>query len=164
MSAILPNKSSSRAGRFKKKLVSEDSLQAEAPVIMARLAPFQEYFSSSKISQAEFTAAYILVYLSHRFPGSWLGSRTQVTKVHGVPWRSFPFNFEPNILKRLEEVETLQEIFASFALKSTPLAVNRAILEWSAGNYNLELMFRIPMPAEVLNQQKFGRRCVTTVI
>jgi hypothetical protein len=56
------------------------------------------------------------------------------------------------------------EIFANYALKSTPFAVNRAILEWSYGNYGLELMNRIPMPIEVLNQQKRGRRCVTTIV
>ncbi len=56
------------------------------------------------------------------------------------------------------------EIFTNFALKSTPHAVNRAILEWNRGNYGLELMFRIPLPNEVLQQQKLGRRCVTTIL
>jgi hypothetical protein len=164
MTIASPTKSSSRAGRFKKKLVTQDVLITEAPLILAKLAPFQERFSSSQISQADFTAAYLIIYLSHRFPGSWLGSKTGDKKIPGVSWRSLPFTFEPNILKRLEGTESLQDIFANFAFKSTPLAVHRAILEWSAEKYGLELMFRIPMPPEVLNQQKMGRRCVTTVV
>jgi hypothetical protein len=156
-------KSSSRAGRFKKKLVSEDTLITEACEILKKLAPFQELFTSAKITQADFTAIYIIIYLSHRFPGSWLGSKKSDDKVPGISWRSLPFQFEENILKRLMAVDSLQDVFAGFALRSTPLAVNRAILEWSQGNYGLELMFRIPRPHEVLNQQKFGRRCVTTI-
>lgn len=159
-----PIKSSSRAGRFKKKLVNEEALIIEAPHILSKVAPFQDLLASSKISESDFTAAYLIIYLSHRFPGSWLGSKRDSKKVKGLSWRSLPFSFEPNIKRRLEDVESLQEIFACFALKSTPLTVNRAILEWSLGNYGLELMFRIPRPHEVLNQQKIGRRCVTTVV
>lgn len=160
MTMDLPIKSSSRAGRFKKKLVCEDELVTEAPLIMAKLAPF----NSLNLTQADFTACYILVYLSHRFPKSWLGSLKSREKIPGTSWRSLPFTFEPNIVRRLADVDSLQEIFANFALKSTPLSVNRAILEWSYNNYKCELMFRIPSAREVLDQQKQGRRCVTTII
>lgn len=130
----------------------------------ARIAPFYELFTSGKITEAEFTASYIILYLSHRFPGTWAGSSKEFISVPGISWRDLPFEFESNILKRLERTQTLMDIFAGFALKSTPLAVNRAILEWNNGNYGLELMFRIPRPHEVLQQQKVGRRCVTTLI
>lgn len=159
MTTVLPIKSSSRAGRFKKKLVCEDELVTEAPLIMAKLAPFLKL----NLSQSEFTACYILVYLSHRFPKSWLGSLTGKQKLGGSPWHSLPFSFEPNIIRRLGD-QSLVEIFTNYALKSTPLSVNRAILEWSYNNYKCELMFRIPSAREVLDQQKQGRRCVTTII
>lgn len=159
MNSVSPIKSSSRAGRFKKKLVSEEELLIEAPLILAKVAPFPNLLSA-----ADFCAAYLLVYLSHRYPGNWLGSKKEFVKTPGVKWRDLPFQFEANIVRRLEGIETVNEIFASFALKSTPLTVNRAILEWSAGRYGLELMFRIPYPHEVLTQQKMGRRCVTTLV
>ena len=164
MTSILPIKSSSRAGRFKKKLVIENLLPLEAREILPKLAPFHELFSSSQISQSDFTAAYLLTYLSHRFPGTWLGARKEHKSIEGIRWRDLPFTFEKNIQRRLQDCETLGEIFSGFALKSTPLAVNRAILEWSRGNYQLELMFRIPSAREVLDQQKMGRRCVTTLM
>lgn len=158
------NKSSSRAGRFKKKLVTETELLNEAPQLMAKVAPFHELFKSGKINETQFTASYLILFLSHRFPGTWPGSKKPFTKVSGIPWRELPFQFEPNVLKRLDHIETLEEIFANFALKSTPMTVNRAILEWGQGRYGLELMFRIPSPSEVLNQQKKGRRCVTCIL
>ncbi len=164
MDSILPTKSSSRAGRFKKKLVTENELVLEALPIQAKVAPFLDLYSSGKITAADFTACYLLVFLSHRFPGTWLGSKRVSEKVVGINWRDLPFTFEPNIKNRLANVDSLLEIFSSFALKSTPLSVNRAITEWSRGHYGLELMFRIPQPHEVLAQQKTGRRCVTTVI
>lgn len=151
-------KSSSRAGRFKKKLVTLDALTLEAPVMLAKVAPLQNLLTG-----ADFVAAYIVMYLSHRYPGSWLGSKKDTKKLSGIPWRELPFTFEPNITKRLENIHSLNEIFANFALKSTPETVNRAVLEWGTGKYGLELMFRIPSPSEVLNQQKVGRRCVTAI-
>ena len=159
-----PIKSSSRAGRFKKKLVSETDLLKEAPIIQARLAPFHDLFSSSQITQADFTACYLIVFLSYRFPGTWPGAKKNSEVLSGINWRDLPFEFEKNVLERLKDTNSLTEIFTNFALKSTPLAVNRAILEWSYGNYKLEQMFRIPGPREVLNQQKLGRRCVTTLL
>ena len=157
-------KNSSRAGRFKKKLVSIDQLQLEAPVIEAALAPVLNLYRESKITYSEFCALYVVLYLSTRFPKAWLGAkRPSLNIIHGMnfPVKNIPFKFEENIQKRLPE--TLGDIFNQFALKSTPETVNRSLLSWSAGNYPLILMFYIPRPEEVLEQQKQGKRCVTVL-
>ena len=168
MKASLPNKSSSRAGRFKKKLVSEESLIVEAPIIELRLKSILENFHQGAISAAEFTAIYILTVLAYRNPGTWLGAKRleAVTLTHNLPYplEHLLMSFEPNIQKRLSGFKTIGEVFQFFAFKATPLSVNRSILGWSTGNYGLELMFRIPRPAEVLAQQKQGRRCVTVIL
>ena len=158
------NKSSSRAGRFKKKLVSQDELNAEAPLISVKLTPFHDLLQAGKINEAQFVACYIIVFLAHRNPGSWPGAKKSNLKVAGIPFRLLPFEFEPNVIKRLQEFDTLEELFTNFAFKSTPASVNRAILSWISGSYGLELMFRIPTPQEVLQQQKQGRRCVTCIL
>ena len=167
MSTNLPIKSSSRAGRFKKKLVSEAALEKEAPVIQQRMAHILEKYHQKTISSAELTAIYILTVLSHRLPGTWLGAKRSevMTKTHNLPYliSDLKIAFEPNIQKRLEKFTTVGDLFQNFAFKSTPHTVNRSILNWSTGLYGLELMFRIPRPAEVLNQQKLGRRCVTVI-
>jgi hypothetical protein len=163
MTRFSPSKSSSRAGRFKKKLVSEAELSLEAPLVRAKLLTLHELYAAGKISDSEFVSAYALAYLSHRYPGQWLGSKARLgSSAKSVSLKDLPFSFEPNIEKRLPE--TLGEVFSNFALKSTPLAVNRALLEWGKGNYHLVLMTRIPSPIEVLEQQRLGRRCVTTLI
>lgn len=163
-----PNKSSSRAGRFKKKLVSEEFLQEEAPIIAEKMKSFFDQFQSGTVSSAEFTAIYIITVLSFRNPGTWLGAKNliPVTSTHNLsyPIESLLPTFEPNIQRRLSGFKTIGEIFQYFAFKATPLSVNRSILGWSLTTYGLELMFRIPGPAEVLNQQKRGRRCVTVVL
>lgn len=163
MTELSANKSSSRAGRFKKKLVSNEELLLEAPVMQKKIAAFYDLFKSGILNETQFVASYIILFLSHRYPGHWPGAKTGSQKIAGIPWRDLPFQFEPNVQKRLEQIQNLEEIFANFALKSTPKSVNRAILEWAQGNYGLELMFRIPTPAEVLKQQKQGRRCVTCI-
>lgn len=168
MSPNLPTKSSSRAGRFKKKLVPESFLEKEAPVIQDRMAPVLRRLQDNALSAPEFTAVYILTVLAYRYPGTWLGAKRIGPVVEqnnlNYPLADLLPTFEPNIQKRLSQYSTIGELFTHFAFKSTPLPVNRAILEWSNENYALELMFRIPTPAEVLNQQKRGRRCVTVIL
>jgi hypothetical protein len=157
-------KISSRAGRFKKKLVSHDELQLESPKIVAELAPILELYRQNNITDAELVGVYVILYLSTRFPGTWLGSKRPDLKIdHQMNFcvKNIPLPFEENIKRRLPN--TLGEIFNHFALKSTPESVNRSLLSWSMGNYPLILMFHIPQPSEVLAQQKEGRRCVTVM-
>lgn len=164
MNQDLGQKSSSRAGRFKKKLVTEPQLQAEAPLIEARMAPFMELFHKQEISPSEIVTIYLFMVLSHRYPGQWLGSKcTAHISQHQLnyPLEKLLMFFEENIQKRLKGLETLGDVLANFALKSTPQSVNRSLLEWSRGNYGLVLMLRIPTPSEVLQQQCQGKRCVT---
>lgn len=168
MSTNFPTKSSSRAGRFKKKLVPEAFLEKEAPVIQDRMAPVLRDFESGQFSPAEFCGLYILTVLAYRYPGSWLGSKRphKLVEHHQLnhSLTGLKKGWEPNIQKRLEGMETVGDLFSSFAFQSTPLTVNRSILNWSTGAYALELMFRIPRPEEVLHQQKRGHRCVTVVL
>ncbi len=168
MSTNLPTKSSSRAGRFKKKLVSEVALEKEAPVIQERMNQILVAFENQKISAAEFCAIYIIIVLSYRHPGTWLGAKRALAlcPVHQLtyPLKSLNLDFEPNIKKRLMGFETLGEVFQFFAFKSTPHTVNRSVINWSMGSYGLEMMFHIPKPSEVLHQQKQGRRCVTIIL
>jgi hypothetical protein len=168
MSTNLPTKSSSRSGRFKKKLVSEAILEYEAPTIENQMAPILDGFHQGHYTSSEFTAIYILTVLAHRFPGTWLGSRRSnpLTNTNQLTTCLSEINqiWEPNIKKRLSFYRTLGDVFNNFSFQSTPLSVNRTILEWSNGLYRLELMFRIPRPAEVLDQQKSGRRCVTVIL
>ncbi len=164
-------RSSSRAGRFKKKLVSEENLLSEAPVIVGKLAPFLERRTQGKISEAEFTAIYLVIYLSTRFPFHWLGARqeTPVAEAHVLPitlgeMREAGIHFEESINRKLSPQTSLGELFNTYAFKSTPRSVNRSIVQWSNNKYSLVSMNRIPTPLEVLDQQRQSKRCVTTLL
>lgn len=168
MSRTLPTKSSSRAGRFKKKLVNAEALLIEAPLIEARMARVADLFTLERLSESEFTALYLISILSHRFPGTWLGAkRNSAPTAHKMPFSISSLmeviDLEPNIKARLEGVADLGDLFSGFALRSTPQTVNRSLLNWSLGTYGLDLMLRIPTPHEVLHQQKRGRRCVSVL-
>lgn len=131
------------------------------------MAPIFELFSQGKISSAEFASLYVIAILSHRFPGEWLGAKRDVlVSTHSLKLKltELPWSFEPNILRRLSECETVGDAFNRFAFKSTPEAVHRALLLWSTGAYPLELMFHIPSPEIVLDQQVRGHRCVTALL
>lgn len=156
-------KPSSRAGRFKKKLVSEEQLLREAPLVEASMTPFHELHNRQKVTDCELTAVFLIQVLAIRFPGTWLGAkRPSLGLSHELNLPMDTLTFEPNIQRRLTGL-SLGDVLNGFALKSTPEAVNRALLHWSSGTYPLELMFRIPGPLEVLEQQYQGRRCVTVL-
>jgi hypothetical protein len=169
MSPNIPMKNSARSGRFKKKLVPPESLRKEAEEIESKFLPILHAHESKSISDAEFCALYILTILNYRFPHHWLGAkRSPIQSEHNLPFpisnlENLGFEFTENIQKRLSQIKTLGDIFNNYSLKSTPQAVNRALLQWSTGLYGLVLMFRIPSAAEVLNQQKHAKRCVTVL-
>lgn len=158
-------KPSSRSGRFKKKLISHDELQREVPKFVNIFAHSLKQFQEGEINQAELTAHYIFLGLSLRYPGEWPGALQQTENIPHQLTSLFPDHIplEPNVRKRIEGLN-LGAILNSFALKSTPRCVNRALLHFSTGHYPLELMFHIPTPLEVLEQQRRGRRCLTLII
>ncbi len=164
MNSKIPNNSSSRAGRFKKKLVSENFLKFESQKVLISLNPFIDLHQSKKISDAEFVCSYILIFLSSRYPNTFLGAYKKTELIPGIKIKDLPFDFQKNIIKKIDPQTSLFDLFAQHSFKSTPFSVNRALVEWGKGNYGLELMFKIPKPLDVLKQQITGRRCVTTIL
>ena len=162
-----PSNSSSRAGRFKKRLVGPEALLLEAPILHRRISLLRSWFEESKISDKEFVALSIIATLSHRFPTTWVGSKLPEalrTPSLGFPVSSIPWELDPKILNRLKGHGTLGEVLSRFTLRSTPLSVNRTLLAWGSDEYQLRLFFHIPRPREVLDQQVKGERCVTVLI
>ena len=164
-------KLSSRSGRFKKKLVTADKLKEEATSHLLKIPHFIIPLESGKMKDVEFVACYILLYLSSRYPHTWLGSYQPLeTKpnhlLEEIKWDSLPFQFESNIQKRLKKYQTksVLEIIECFNLKSTPEVVRLTLIKWASENYQLNLMFHVPSPMEVLRLQQYGRRCVTTLV
>jgi len=154
---------SSRSGRFKKKLVSLDELKNEAPLIEEKMQKFLQAFRKNEITPVEFCSIYILTILAHRYPFHFLGQKhSSQTQPHHLHFKCADLDLVPFIKSKIGHL-TLGELLSSYSLRSTPQTVNRALLKWSTGEYPLVLMFRIPGPYEVLDQQTTGKRCVTVL-
>lgn len=159
-------KSSSRSGRFKKKLVSKETLQREASKHLLPLKEMFQLLKRGQLSEAEFVASYILLFLSTRYPKTWLGHfRPLSTHLKGdFSWKDLPFHFSEKSKEKFlkHNINSVIEIINCFNFKSTPEVVRHSLLKWSTREYSLELMFYVPSPLEVLHQQQHGKRCVTT--
>lgn len=158
-------KPSSRSGRFKKKLISYEKLQSEVPKFLSLFNHSLDQFKNNEINESELAVHYIFIGLSLRYRGAWLGAYQPGIQLEHNLHSSFPQHIpiEPNIKKRIAGMN-LGQIVNNFAFKSTPRSVNRALLHFSTQRYPLELMFHIPSPLEVLQQQKNGRRCLSLII
>lgn len=161
-----PSNSSSRAGRFKKRLVGPEALGLEAPILHQRISLLRDWLEDKDLSDREFVALSIIATLSYRSPRTWPGAKqSPLLKFTNLsfPLEKIPWELEENVLLRLSGFTTIGDIFNHFALKSIPLAVNRSLLGWGQGEYRLRLFFHIPTPKEVLKQQVLGERCVTVL-
>jgi hypothetical protein len=154
-------KVSSRQGRFKKKLVSLDSLLVEAPSIEASLRPFVELYLNQKISAPELCGIYILLVQNFRRPYHFLGQEARpLLDRHEIHFPCANLPLHSFVLKKIGHL-SVGDVFNLFSLRSTPQSVNRALIEWSNKNYLLDLSFNIPSPFDVLTQQSLGKRCVS---
>lgn len=154
-----------RTGRFKKKMVTEEKLKSESEI----LAPIFKKLKKMTLSPAEYATCYLLIYLQHRYPKTWPGSkRAQALDLPSLLGSVNVFDqlgvvLHPAALEKIRECQSLGDILRQFSLQSTPLSVARALLSWDTGIYSLVLMDRIPSPREVLEQQIDGKRCVTVL-
>lgn len=64
-------------------------------------------------------------------------------------------------LKKLGDRDTVLDVLRGFQLKNVPVFVNNCLVHWAAGMRPVVLMHRLATPAEVLEMQAGGRRCVT---
>jgi hypothetical protein len=129
-----------RKGRYKKNLL----LESECPGFALQMAPIAQALrlrhTQNEISDAEFTAQFVLSAMQIIRPKDWKGSRLK----SGEP-------------------QTALETFETFLLRGLPLSVNRSFKGWTDGSYPLRLFFEVPSIDQVLGLQNNGVRCVTVL-
>lgn len=152
-----------RSGSYKKVLIAEGLLGPNRQTLIKNI----DLITKLSIEPFELCTLYILLFLRIRHPKNWLQKKT-------------PFNPLPDEKLLLDiipeefhltpwEKEKLQglcakDLFAHFNLKGIPLAVNRTILNWANGNWNIELLTHIPSPRELLRMQVKNTRCITLTV
>jgi len=147
--------------KFKPRLVSEETLESEFLAFQNDFASFLKL----NLSGAQLATCYLFYFLNLRFPKDWAcGKQRSTSKVQsGLDLKSLPFNFRPELEKKLQGLSTIEDILIQFSLKGTPLSVNETLLYWLRGDWDLELVHHIPSPKKLLQKQKEGGRYVTLI-
>lgn len=128
-----------RSGRFKKTMVNQEALIRESEELYPDL---ETEFADKSKPDPQKVAAIILKFQKNRHGKKYLGSRLKNKIVEA--------QLAPEI-----------EVFNLRALKSLPLSVNRAVINWHLGLWNLKLIHHVPSALEMLEVQCKGSRFVT---
>ncbi|WP_413584714.1 hypothetical protein [Bdellovibrio sp. HCB274] len=141
------------------------------------LSPFIELWRNKSLSDVEMVCAYLLVFCFLRRPQDFLGG------LHNL---SLPENAKPGVtgsavisilrktlpttlanaksLSHLDSSECFVASFCARSWRSIPFSVQKSVISWKCGVYNLNLTTQIPSAMEVLEMQAMGQRCVSMLI
>lgn len=152
-----------RSGSYKKVLIAEGLLGPNRQTLIKNI----DLITNLPIAPFELCTLYILLFLRIRHPKNWLQKKTQFNPLPNerlllniIPEE---FNLTPWEKEKLQGL-CAKDLFAHFNLKGIPLAVNRTILNWAEGLWNIELLTHIPSPRELLRMQVKNTRCITLTV
>jgi hypothetical protein len=137
-------KSTLRQRRFRQFLFSLDELRQKGSELHSVLAPLYRQWRNGDLEECEVVAQYILRFLQVMRPRDYRGGP------HGIELSSRPDGLPPAVRE-----------FSRLSFRSTPLAVNRALVLWAEGICRLRLLDEIPEAMSVLRWQAQGERVVT---
>lgn len=127
-----------RKGRYRKNFLLPEECVSFAHSFFPVIREYRLQFQKGVISPAEFVASYVFEGLKIIRPKSWKGAQLQP-----------------------QEAQTNLEAFQVFSFRGLPFSVNRSLIHWSQGKYELRLFFDIPSTETVLRLQSQSIRCVT---
>lgn len=152
-----------RHGSYKKILIAEDLLGLGRDTLVKNI----ELLQNLPLLPYEFCTLYILLFLRIRHPKNWLQKKTQFqTKLWAkkildiIPPEFNLTDWEKEKLKNI----SIHDLYLYYNLKGIPLAVNRTMINWLEGKWNITLMTRIPSPRELLKMQVQNTRCITLTV
>ena len=156
-----------RNGSYKKIFLTPDELSPHRDFLASNIAALKTH----SLSEADFTAFYILLYLRIKHPKNWLQKKSQV--------RSLEINVSSlgtNILTHLPESfnltnwekEKLKDVttftlFSSYNLKGIPDSINRTMVNWYLGFWKIKMLEYIPSSRKLLRLQVENTRCITLI-
>lgn len=149
-----------RSGSYKKVLIAEGLLGPNRQTLIKNI----DLITKLPIAPFELCTLYILLFLRIRHPKNWLQKKANFT---ARPSEIFLLDIIPEEFNLNDwEKEKLQglcakDLFHHYNLKGIPLAVNRTILNWANGAWNIQLLNHIPNPRELLRMQVKNTRCIT---
>ena len=155
----------SRSGSYKKILIDAGALKAHGDYLRTNLAVLKKL----DLDSHHFTCLYILLFLRIKHPKNWLQRKTKSTSVdlHNVQIKRDLLSIIPDsfLLNEWEKNKlvgvTSFTLFSSYNLKAIPESINKTMLQWMNGKWNIEMLEHIPTPRELLRLQVKNIRCIT---
>ncbi len=132
----------SRKGRFTKLCADPKDLAYEASIIFPKLVDSFSLVLDKKIHPSILVSEYLILINQNRKGKNWQGS--------SYHW-----------LNSFLEKDSLIEFWGKTLLRGIPSKLNRTLINWNLGYYNLELIHHIPTANEMLIAQAEGKRYVT---
>jgi hypothetical protein len=153
-----------RQGSYKKVLLTEASMKPSGEYLQKNI----EILTKLPLSTYDFCTLYILLFLRIRHPKNWLQKKNSLkiaSDTHSNLLDLIPLEFDLNEWEKekLKDVST-HSLFTSFSLRGIPMAVNRTMINWGSGIWNIALFTYIPSPRELLRLQVKKTRCITLTI
>jgi hypothetical protein len=159
-------------------------LSAHAEIVYPVIDICYRMFQSRKLSAFDLVGVYILAFLAVRRPKRWISGKIPSKILRDEEFGSI-CSMELNCIPafaRLVDVGwlsrkihklstgsdvTVCRIFNEFhfcGIKNKDFFINRCLLMWATGQRPVVLMFHIPSPKVVLDQQSRGERVVTMFV
>ncbi len=152
-----------RNGSYKKVLLSPEDLKAKLPFLQENVSSLVD----SNLAPFEMCTLYILVFLRVRHERNWLQKKSHLNSKQQsrLVLDLIPKTFQLNSweIEKLKDV-TFEQLFLNFNLKGIPESINRTMLAWMSGEWDIRLLTHIPSPRELLKLQVQKARCLTITI
>jgi hypothetical protein len=152
-----------RSGSYKKILLSPHELGEKFEYLKTNI----EAIKNLSLSDQDTTTLYILLYLRIKHPTNWLQIKAQKCSAFaGKPLIDLiPKSFDLNPWER-QKLNNIcgHDLFAKFTLKSIPASINRTMVNWYLGDWNIIRLEHIPTSKELLKMQVGNARCITTIV
>lgn len=160
-------------------------LSVEAPAIHELLSPYLQMHRERVISDADFIAIFILIYLAHRRPRKWCSSFSKISlcdveltnetlslplssltepvmELVGLSYLAKKLKMsESKIIEEVRLVDVFNHLTLSGIKHNTDNYINRFVVMHYLQRRPVCLLQYVPTPMEVLSQQARGERVVT---
>ena len=157
-----------RNGSYKKILIDSETLKIHGEYLRTNLKSLNQM----ELSPQNFTTLYLLLFLRIKHPENWMQKNSKNLITPGLK-----IDADEDLMRLIPETFALNEwekeklkglgasgLFMNFNLKAIPESINRTMLQWISGNWNIEMLHHIPNSRELLRLQVKNTRCITVII
>lgn len=156
-----------RDGSYKKILIDNKTLKSHGDFLRTNLSALK----ALNLPSQDFTTLYLILFLRIRHPKNWIQKKSKTLDANVkhnylshklldiIPETFSLTSWEKEKLNGL----TAFTLFSNFNLKAIPQSINRAMINWQSGSWNLMMLEYIPGPRELLRLQVKNIRCITVI-